>query len=881
MEVKKRGGDLEAFDPRTIFRSISKANRNKNVPADMKIDEDKITKVVDYVVKKVKQLNLDVVETKKIATIVEDGLMNRNCYDIAREYILHRKKQEDERLMQTELMLEVKEKLLAENVLNQNANMDEHSFGGRKGEASSEVMKKFALLMMNPRWARNHETNKIYQHDMDSYYLGMHNCLSLPLDDMLANDIDVRQTGIRPAGCISTAMQLVAVYFQIQSLQQFGGVAATHLDWTLLPYVVKSLRKHYFAEYCKDQDDFYDLDLVNIKQEKLEKWINSKIDQWKKDNPGITFDMFRIKNRDMFDKKLFQKALFETRREAYQSAEGLIHNLNSLQSRSGNQLPFSSINFGTCDELEGQLILGAICSAYIKGTGKFGLTPIFPCGIFQYKLKNGKVVNEKLFKDFVRATSTRLYPNYGNCQWSVHLKGIEYDRNLKKKALEDLKIINPSKYQRLLLWVETHPEDAKKINLGVPTIVVDDLNTKNIIVIDEVQPTEEFSTMGCRTYNGYDINFDEDYFNSLIDKILETDKLPINYLYSANQKDGRGNIAPATIILPTIAMEAKKKAERAGHPEYAVEEFMAALEKAIGECKDSLIDRYNWICAQSVDCAKFMWKNNTMKGYIPEEGIRSALKHGTLAIGQLGVAETIQILLGCNQMTPKGMKLAQDIEQLYKDKCNEYKNNYKLNFGVYYTPAENLCYTAMTKFTKKYGLIENVSAYKDKDGNLVKRDYFTNSIHVPVWEEIDPFEKIDIESQLTGYSSAGCITYVEIEDSAKYNLTSLEQIIKHAMDKDIPYFALNLRLCSCKVCGYSGDIGDACPKCGAIDLDENGNPTGNIERLARVTGYLSTDYRYFNKGKQGETDDRYKHTMKLITGWTRPEPTKEFVLQDI
>lgn len=244
-EVKKRSGDIEAFDPHTIFRSISKANRNKNVPANKRIDEDKITKVVDYVVKKIKQLNLEIVETKKIATIVEDGLMKHDYYDVAREYILHRKKQEDERLMQTELMQEVKEKLLAENVQNQNANVDELSFGGRKGEANNEVMKKFALMMMNPKWVKNHEKNIIYQHDLDSYYLGMHNCLSLPLDDMLANDIDVRQTGIRPAGCISTAMQLVAVYFQIQSLQQFGGVAATHLDWTMVPYVRKSFFKHF------------------------------------------------------------------------------------------------------------------------------------------------------------------------------------------------------------------------------------------------------------------------------------------------------------------------------------------------------------------------------------------------------------------------------------------------------------------------------------------------------------------------------------------------------------------------------------------------------------------------------------------------------------
>lgn len=216
----------------------------------------------------------------------------------------------------------------------------------------------------------------------------------------------------------------------------------------------------------------------------------------------------------------------------------------------------------------------------------------------------------------------------------------------------------------------------------------------------------------CRTYNGYDINFDEDYFNSLIDKILETDKLPINYLYSANQKDGRGNIAPATIILPTIAMEAKKKAERTGHPEYAVEEFMAALEKAIGECKDSLIDRYNWICAQSVDCAKFMWKNNTMKGYIPEEGIRSALKHGTLAIGQLGVAETIQILLGCNQMTPKGMKLAQEIEELFKRKCGEYKEEWRSTEPTAQNIIDRMIYNLERKEQRKLSN-EEIKSIKD------------------------------------------------------------------------------------------------------------------------------------------------------------------------
>lgn len=855
MDVIKRDDTRKEFDPSKIFRAISKANKSKNVPAESRLDEDKISKVVDFVVKKIGRV--DSIKVEQIQDYVEDGLMNRNCYDVAREYILFRKNKETKRLMKAELMLEVKEKLLAENVQNQNANVDENSFGGKKGEADAVVLKKMALDMMNPHWATNHEKNKIYQHDLDSYYLGMHNCLSLPLDDLLEDGVDVRQTNIRRAGSVSTALQLVAVYFQIQSLQQFGGVSVTHLDWSLVPYVIKSIRKHYFSEYCKEQEDFYDIDFIKIKEDKLEKWINSKIEKWLKENPTLTLEDFCIKNKKLFDAKLFQRAMFETRKECYQAAEGLIHNLNSLQSRSGNQLPFSSINFGTCDEPEGKLILGALCTAYIKGTGKHGLTPIFPCGIFQYKLdKSGKIVNADIFKDFVESTSKRLYPNYGNCQWSVQKKGIEYDRSVKQRVVDSL---TQEMKEKLSAIFQSNPGMAEKINL----------NTDCTVNYEKVMPTEEFSTMGCRTYNGYDINFDEEYFTSLLNEILRTRKLPKNYLYSANQKDGRGNIAPATIIMPTLAMEAVKKAEKSSHPEYAVEEFMASLRKAIDECKDSLIDRYNWICAQPPKCAKFMWQNNTMKGYIPEEGIRSAMKHGTLAIGQLGLAETLQILIGCNQTSSKGMELAKEIEKLFNEKCAEYKHNYKLNFGVYYTPAENLCFTAMNKFVKKYGLIENVSAKRNSKGELVLRDYFTNSMHVPVWEELSPFEKIDFESQLTGYSNAGCITYVEIEDSAKYNLSALEDIIKYAMDKDIPYFALNLFLSSCKVCGYSGDIGTCCPKCEAPDLDENGNPTGKIERLARVTGYLSSDFRQFNHGKQDETLDRYKHTKKLITGWAR------------
>ena len=299
----------------------------------------------------------------------------------------------------------------------------------------------------------------------------------------------------------------------------------------------------------------------------------------------------------------------------------------------------------------------------------------------------------------------------------------------------------------------------------------------------------------CRTANGWDING----FGQL--------------------KDGRGNICPVTIIMPTLAMMATEAASEeydATGEANVVENFMTLLDKKIHEAKDMLIERFEWICKQSPASAKFMYENGTMAGYVPEEGIRSALKHGTLALGQIGLAETLQILIGRDHTTAEGMELAKRIEQLFKDRCAQFKNEYKLNFGVYYTPAESLCYTAMKKFKDKYGIIPNVS----------DREFFTNSIHVPVWHKIDIFDKIDIEAELTGYSSAGCITYIELDSTVDNNIEALEQIVNYAMDKDIPYFAVNVPNDTCLECGYRGEFNDKCPVCGST----------NIQQLRRVTG---------------------------------------------
>ena len=361
-------------------------------------------------------------------------------------------------------------------------------------------------------------------------------------------------------------------------------------------------------------------------------------------------------------------------------------------------------------------------------------------------------------------------------------------------------------------------------------------------VLTEQQPFEIFSTMGCRTANGADVNF-EDSFRDSLRKMIEGKDVSHD-IKSAIQKAGRGNIAPATIILPTLAMQAKKRAER--NSSDIVEEFMKILDKAINDAKDELLERYNWICSQNVAAGRFMYENHTMLGYDDSGNIESAIKHGTLAIGQLGLTENLRILVGCDHTEKKGMDLAKRIEQFYKDKCNEFKEKYHKNYGVYYSPCENTCYTAMKKFKAKYGVIPGVS----------DKDYFINSMHVDVKKEISPFEKIDIESQLTGYSSAGCITYVEIGDKGYDNLEALEELVTYAMDKDIPYFALNVRLADCD-CGYSGYIpyDENCPVCGA--------DRSHIQDYARITGYLSTSTKFWNLGKQAEAKDRYIHVNRV------------------
>lgn len=383
---------------------------------------------------------------------------------------------------------------------------------------------------------------------------------------------------------------------------------------------------------------------------------------------------------------------------------------------------------------------------------------------------------------------------------------------------------------------------------------------RKIKVSLEERPIEYFSTMGCRTVNGLDINALDNFKNN-IQAVINGDFDNIDDIFSGAIKDGRGNICPTTIVLPTLAaMSVKKIINKYGdenprsieHTELIWNEFMRLLDKKLHEAKDMLLERFNHICSQSPKSARFMYDNKCMSGYHKNEGIISALKHGTLVIGQLGMSECLYIMFGFDHTTDKGMEYAKQIEQLWLDRTSEFKKEYKLNFGVYYTPAESLCGTALRKFKQKFPEfdLENVTYYM-KDGERIEKDWFTNSIHVPVQYDCDPFRKIDIESQLTGYSNAGCITYCEVGEVPYNNIDAIETLVDYAMEHDVPYFAINLKISQCHNCGERiWDLSlDKCPRCGCEKIDQ----------LGRVTGYLSTTVEHFNHAKQQEFKHRVDH----------------------
>ncbi len=731
MKVQKRDGREVKFDKSKIKIAVLKAFIDTD-DGMTPYAKEKASDIANYIESLNKNMTVE-----EIQDLVEEKLMVSNRKDVARKYIIYRNDRNRIREKNSRVIQKVMERVNASNVENANANIDERSFSGREKEASADIGKSIALEYggLSEEVANAHKEMLVYQHDLEKAIYGVHNCLNLDFGEIFTYGFKTRNGDVRPPASFSTACQLVAVAFQCQSQVQFGGVGSIHLDYDLAPFVKMSFAKHFKngLKWLSNESEEY----INS--------ISKKLD---------------IDNKEaQKHHKAYQYAIEMLESEGKQAAQGLYHNLNTLESRQGSQVPFTSINLGRDISTEGRLVTKWIMEASIDGIGEHHLTSIFPISIFQYKSGiNAKPTdpNYDLKQLALKSMSKRIYPNWVNGNWS-----------------------------------QAHETDG--------------------------EPDTYLSTMGCRTLIGYD-------------------RHGLGYI-----RQGRGNNVPNTIILPKLGIEygiCLKKRNKAD-----LKGFWYGLDNALSICEKGLLERYEIIKSQSPKSAPFMYQNNTIKDARKcNESVENAVKHGTLGFGLIGMAEMCVALFGKNHAEDEKVhKFALSVVKHIYNYAKKASERNDLNFGTYFTPAEGLCRTALKVLRNQYGIIDNVTSH----------EFLTNSIHVPVWQKISIYDKLRIEAPFTKYATSGCITYIELESTFVKNTKAVEDIIDYAFNElDIPYLAFNFPIDSCLDCGYQGEFNDSCPECGSK----------NIQQLRRVTGYLTTDYRNFNDGKQAEVQERVKHS---------------------
>ena len=880
--IKRDNKTREEFDITKIIIALEKAIK----ASSNKISSKDLQKLVNEIYSQITNLNKEEISVEQIQDIVEDILIQFNFSEIAKKYITYRYEHNKVRNKLTLLESEINEALNCTNVQNSNANVDENSFGGRRLTAANILLKDLALeKLISKEVSQAYKDNYIYIHDLDSYALGNHNCCFIDFEKLFKDGFITRNGDVRKPNSLSTAMQLVAVIMQCQSQVQFGGVASAHIDDDLAPFVDLSYKK-YYKLICP---------------------------YFNKEYPANDSE---IKFKSSFDNEVEKFAYEMTLKEAKQSAEGLYHNLNTLESRAGSQVPFSSINFGLNTTPQGRLITKCLLEASIAGIGKYNTTPIFPISIFKYKKGINANIgdpNYDLKLLALKSLSKRIYPNFVNCDWSQNiaidkdsematmgaLAGVhKFSIKIEDKEFDDISIrdaftiINkltcclsslkgnyscikdlPFKVyvkslgewhqiKGLIYNSKNCPLELYKINYikneeECNFIVTEDhpfpigrrrVFTRDLKIGDNLysfNKKEKYPIISIEKLDKKEETFDFEVDNDLFDvdgilthncrTIVGKDRFGLGYT-----KVGRGNISPITINLPKIGIEYgiclgdRDKADLRG--------FWNKLDDVLKITEKGLVDRFNYIAKQQPSAGPFMYQNGTMKdAQLCKDSVYNMVKHGTQAIGFIGLAETLQALFGKNQLDKQVREFGLHVVSHIYDYAKQASERNNLNFSCYFTPAEGCCYTIMQKLQKEFGFIKNVT----------ENSFLTNSIHIPVWEKISIFDKISIESEFTKYGTGGCITYVEFDSKIKDNLQAIEQVINFAMNKDIPYLAINFPIDTCLDCGYQDQITDRCPVCNST----------NIEHLARVTGYLSSDVKNFNKGKQEEVSKRFKHSL--------------------
>ena len=719
--VTKRDGRVVPFNADKIKLAIGLSIKEDDV-ANTTMDE--IINVIYYeVITILSNMNdvCDVINVEDIQDIIVASMKNLGYVKSARNFTTYRNKRNMVRERKTTLMKQISEMANASAAESdgkrENANIDGDTAMGTMLKFGTTTSKEYFLREVIPKDAANlYRSGYIHIHDLDFYTLTT-TCLQAPLGKLLANGFSTGHGHLRTPNGINTAAALTCIVIQSNQNDQHGGQSIPKFDYDLAPYVAKSFITN-ICEYL-DDNEISESTIKNIK-EQLEILHEKSSSLMSENTLDIIKDIIEenILNNSTLASRCIKKAIKRTDRDTYQAMEALIHNLNTMNSRAGAQVPFSSINFGTDTSPEGRMIIKNVLLAQDAGLGA-GETPIFPISIFKTVEGinyNPGDPNYDLFKLACKVSAKRLFPNFSF----------------------PLSPFNAPFY--------------KKDN-----------------------PDTEIAYMGCRT--------------RVISDITDPDNQIVT---------GRGNLSFTSINLPRLAIEAKGN----------IEEFYKSLDNIMEVVKNQLLHRYKIQCNKTIKNYPFLmgqgaWMHSDELGI--DDNLEPALKHGTLSIGFIGLAETLKALIGKHHgESETAQKLGLEIIGHMREYTDKMSEQYNLNFSLLATPAEGLSGRFVKMDKERFGVIEGVT----------DRAYYTNSSHVPVYYPISAYKKIQIEAPYQALCNAGHICYVELDGDPTENMDAFESVIRCMHDAGIGYGAVNHPVDRDPICGYVGIIGDTCPCCG-------------------------------------------------------------------
>ncbi|MCO8193757.1 MULTISPECIES: anaerobic ribonucleoside triphosphate reductase [Anaerofustis] len=767
-EILKRDGRTSKYEKRKITDAIYKAAEAVG-GQDYQIARE----LSDQVDKILNERYVDIIPTvEQIQDIVEKTLIESGHAKTAKNYILYRAERNKVREMNTTLM-KIYEDLtfkssIENDVKRENANINGDTAMGTMLKYGSEGAKNFyGMFILDEKHAAAHSKGDIHIHDLDFYTLTT-TCCQIDLTKLFKGGFSTGNGYIREPKDIRTYSALACIAIQSNQNDQHGGQSIPKFDYDLSAGVEKTYKKIYVTNMGKALELLAGMENGEEVAKELYKEIEEKSGLYPKLDDNEEFMKLEREALDKLDHKdidtliSFTKksSLKETDKATYQAMEALVHNLNTMHSRAGAQVPFSSINYGTDTSSEGRMIIKNILLATKAGLGN-GETPIFPVQIFKVKEGinyNPGDPNYDLFKLAMEVSSERLFPNFSFIDSPFNLQ-----------------------YYK------------------------------------EGDPDTEIAYMGCRTR-----------VMANVDKTKEI-------------VTGRGNLSFTSINLPRLAIEAKGD----------IDKFYQTLDEKIDLCADQLLHRFKIQCAKTVRNSPFLmgegvWLDS--ENLKPDDTVGEVLKHGTLTVGFIGLAETLTALVGKHHgESEESEKLGLEIVKHMRERLDDITNKTHLNFSLIATPAEGLSGRFVKMDKKRYGIIPGVT----------DKDYYTNSFHVPVGYEISAFEKIKKEAPFHALTNGGHITYVELDGDTTKNLEAFEKIVRCMKEMGLGYGAINHPVDRDPVCGYNGVIYDECPCCHRKENDTE----VPFERIRRITGYLVGTLDRFNNGKRAEEADRVKHSL--------------------